>query len=87
MFPCDDDSPGHVDRFDCPLINPQARRMHRHNQEGLSAGNRATVTASSSSSLRLKAGRTTPNGLNDRVAVPKKRASFPYGPVEVTTWQ
>ena len=37
--------------------------------------------------LRLKAGRTTPNGLNDRVAIPKKRASFPYGPVEVTTWQ
>ena len=60
----DDDAPMHVDRCDCGMINPQARRL-----------------------LRLEAGRTTPNGLNDRVAVPKKRASFPYGPVEVTTWQ
>ena len=87
MFPCDDDSPGHVDRFDCPLINPQARRMHRHNQEGLSAGNRATVGSSGSSSLRLEAGLTTPNGLNDRIAIPKKRTTFPYGPVEMHTWQ
>ena len=87
MFPCDDDSPGHVDRFDCPLINPQARRMHRHNQEGLSAGDRATVVASGSSSLRLQAGRTTPNGLNDRIAIPKKRTQLAQGPYEMTTWQ
>ena len=87
MFPCDDDSPGHVDRFDCPLINPQARRMHRHNQEGLSAGDRATVGASGSSSLRLQAGRTTPNGLNDRIAIPKKRTPLAQGPYEMTTWQ
>ena len=36
---------------------------------------------------RLEAGRTTPNGLNDRVAIPKKRTTFPYGPVEMHTWQ
>ena len=37
--------------------------------------------------LRLEAGRTTPNGLNDRIAIPKKRTTFPYGPVEMHTWQ
>ena len=37
--------------------------------------------------LRLEAGRTTPNGLNDRIAIPKKRTAFPYGPVEMHTWQ
>ena len=37
--------------------------------------------------LRLQAGRTTPNGLNDRIAIPKKRTTFPHGPVEMHTWQ
>ena len=37
--------------------------------------------------LRLEASRTTPNGLNDRIAIPKKRTTFPYGPVEMHTWQ
>ena len=37
--------------------------------------------------LQLEAGRTTPNGLNDRIAIPKKRTAFPYGPVEMHTWQ
>ena len=60
----DDDAPMHVDRCDCGLINPQARRL-----------------------LRLEAGRTTPNGLNARIAIPKKRTTFPYGPVEMHTWQ
>ena len=60
----DDEAPMHVDRCDCGMINPQARRL-----------------------LRLEAGRTTPNGLNDRIAIPKKRTTFPYGPVEMHTWQ
>ena len=60
----DDDAPMHVDRCDCGMINPQARRI-----------------------LRLEAGRTTPNGLNDRIPIPKKRTTFPYGPVEMHTWQ
>ena len=37
--------------------------------------------------LRLETGRTTSNGLNDRIAIPKKRTTFPYGPVEMHTWQ
>ena len=37
--------------------------------------------------LRLEAGRTTPNGLNDRVAIPKKRTPLSHGPYEMTTWQ
>ena len=49
----DDEAPMHVDRCDCGMINPQARRL-----------------------LRLKAGRTTTNGLNDRVAIPKKDYKF-----------
>ena len=61
---CDDDVPSQSDRCECPMSNPQARRL-----------------------LRLKAGRTTPNGLNDRIAIPKKRTTFPYGPVEMNTWQ
>ena len=56
----DDDAPMHVDRCDCGLINPQARRL-----------------------LRLQAGRTTPNGLNDRMSVPEKRTAFPHAPVKV----
>ena len=60
----DDDAPMHVDRCDCGMINPQARRL-----------------------LRLEAGRTTPNGLNDRVAIPKKRTPLSHGTYEMTTWQ
>jgi len=60
----DDDVPAHVDRCDCGMINPQARRL-----------------------LRLQAGRTTPQGLNDRIFVPKNRRPAPMAPHELTTWQ
>ena len=56
----DDDAPSHVDRCDCGMINPQARRL-----------------------LRLKASRTTANGLNDRMSVPEKRTTFTHAPVKV----
>ena len=87
MFPCDDDSPGHVDRFDCPLINPQARRMHRDNQEIHSAGNRVAVGVESASGSRLSKGRTTAQGLNDRIFTPHHRRPSAMQPVELSSWQ
>ena len=87
MFPCDDDSPPHVDRFDCPTLNPQARRMHRHNQESLSAGDRTPLKQKSQSSTGFKKDRTTPQGLNDRIYIPKDRRPAAMQPVPMHTWQ
>ena len=56
----DDDVPMHVDRCDCGMTNPQARRL-----------------------LRIQSGRTTANGLHDRMAVPEKRPTFAHAPVIV----
>ena len=33
MFACDDDAPSHVDRCDCGMINPQAKRHLRIESE------------------------------------------------------